>query len=75
MRELLAALAHDQWSGWMGYMFGLSVKNADGSITIPADKAARWTRQMTTPYTDLPDHERESDRVEADKVLALLANR
>lgn len=71
-REPLAALAHTQWSGWMKYMFDKSRRNPGGSITIPAALVARWTRQMQTPYADLPDEERASDRREAEKVLGLL---
>jgi len=71
MREPLAALAHEQWSGWMGYMFGKAPLNDDGSWTMPAWAVERWTRQMNTPYTELPEPEKVSDHVEADKVLAL----
>jgi hypothetical protein len=71
-REQLAALAHEQWSGWMEYMFSKSVHNADGSVTIPAELVSRWARQMNTPYEQLPEQEKESDRVEADKVIRLL---
>lgn len=33
---------------------------------------ARWKRQMVTPYEGLTEKEKDSDRAEADKVLALL---
>lgn len=72
LREQLAALAHEQWCGWMRYLWGKSIKNEDGTLTIPFHSVERWRRQMTTTYTDLPEEERVSDRVEADKVLALL---
>lgn len=72
LREQLAALSHEQWSGWMRYLFGLSTFNADGTVTIPAEHAARWSRQATTHYLGLPEHEKNSDREEADKVLALI---
>jgi hypothetical protein len=73
MREALAALAHEQWSGWMEYLFSKSQDNADGTVTIPAWAVERWKRQMTTPYAELPEAEKNSDRQEADRVLALLA--
>lgn len=72
MREKLAALAHERWIGWMSYMLAKCVKNSDGSITIPAPLVQRWTRQMNTPYAELPEGEKESDRVEADLILALI---
>ena len=71
LREQLADLAHQQWSGWVKYMLSKGVYNADGSWTMPAWAVERWTRQMTTDYADLPESEKESDRVEADRVLAV----
>lgn len=72
LREQLAALAHVQWSGWMVYLFSLSQSNGDGTITIPAGLVARWQGQIATPYAELTEREKNSDREEADKVLALL---
>ena len=72
LREQLAALAHAQWSGWMVYLFGLSRSNGDGTITIPANVVARWQGQIATPYAELSEREKDSDRVEADRVLAII---
>lgn len=69
MKENLASLAHDQWSGWMNYMFSKCTHNPDGSVTIPPDLVERWTRQMNTDYIDLPENEKTSDRQEAYKML------
>lgn len=74
LREQLAALAHDQWSGWMRYMFsrcGPSSVSA-GQMYIPREWVERWQRQMDTPYAELSETEKDSDRKEADRVLALL---
>jgi hypothetical protein len=67
--EELAAYAHDAWTGWMKYLFEQSQRNADGSVTIPSNLVARWERQMTTPYAELPEAEKESDRIEACKIM------
>lgn len=77
--EKLAAFAHDkQWSGWMRYLFSKcsSPYTTDdfrrpmpGDVAIPAWAVERWTRQMQTPYAELPEEERESDRAEARKIL------
>ncbi len=72
-REKIAAVQHEVWSHWMKYLFSVCVENEDGSCTIPADKVQRWTRQLNTPYNALMDKEKESDREQADKVLAILA--
>jgi hypothetical protein len=71
LRESLAAYAHDAWAGWMIYLFAQSDLNPDGTVTIPAWAVERWARQVTTRYADLPESEKESDRAEADKMLAL----
>jgi len=72
IRERLAALAHDQWSGWMKYLFKKCQMNDDGTVTIPAWAVERWSRQMLTGYKDLPEDEKESDRKEADRYLMII---
>lgn len=74
LREALAAQEHERWSHWMRWQFECCIKNEDGSLTIPAPKVERWTRQMNTPYRDLSEQEKESDRREADETLKLLGN-
>lgn len=71
--EQLAALEHRQWAGWMKYMFSRGKMHVDGRFTIPADLVERWSRQLETNYKDLPENEKESDRVEARKVLKVLS--
>lgn len=72
LREPLAALAHEQWSGWMRYLFEKAPPNIDGTVTLPAWAVDRWTRQMQTPYADLSAQEKESDRAEAERVLIVV---
>lgn len=73
VREALAAYAHDSaWGGWMRYMINKGTLNADGTWTMPAWALERWARQMKTPYAELPEAEKQSDRDEADKMLALM---
>lgn len=43
--------------------------NDAGELIIPAWAVARWARQMSTPYYDLPGNEPNSDRDEADKIM------
>jgi superfamily I DNA and RNA helicase len=69
MIEHLAAHAHNQWSGWMRYLFSKCELNDDGSATIPAESVKRWQRQMETDYIDLPEDEKESDRKEAREMI------
>jgi len=70
-RSELAAYAHEAWSGWMRYLFSKCTEDAGGGLVIPAWAVARWTRQMSTAYKDLPADEKRSDLAEADKIMRL----
>ena len=72
--EQLADLAHQQWSGWMEYLFSKCTENQDGTVTIPKWAVERWKRQIETKYIDLPEEEKESDRDEARRVLEVFKN-
>lgn len=77
-REDLASLCHAQWSGWMKYLFSKCQDATEtGATIIHPDYENRWVRQMNTPYADLSEEEKESDRKEADRfmpyILAALA--
>lgn len=71
LRERLAAQAHDSWSGWMRYLFSKCepVAGVGNAVLIPEWAVERWQRQMNTPYDELPESEKASDRREADKYL------
>ena len=71
-REKLADVQHEIWSSWMRWLFQCSTINEDGSATIPREKVERWQRQMNTPYSELSESEKNSDRIEANKVIAVL---
>lgn len=71
LREMLANYAHKAWAGWIKYQFGKCTRNEDGSLVIPAEHVARWERQVDTPYDKLSGPEQDSDRKEADKMIAL----
>ena len=61
--EALAAQEHERWSGWEKY------RGSKGSNAVNLN---RWKRQRETSYADLSEREKESDRVEARKTIALL---
>lgn len=79
LREYLAEVQHEIWAHWMRYMFTQGTYIETGTSgggklwQMPAEKVARWQRQMETGYFDLTEKERESDRHQADKVLAVLS--
>lgn len=72
MREALAAYAHEAWSKWMKHIFLKGYTVYGGAHAIPAQLKSRWWRQSRTPYQDLPEEEKESDRKEADTILAII---
>ena len=70
--EALAAYAHEAWSGWMRYLFSQCWLR-DGTATMPSEWRTRWERQMNTPYAELREDEKESDRKEARRMLEILS--
>ncbi len=67
--EAFANLAHEQWSGWMKYMFSKGPRRFDGTWVMSHSLRTRWERQMNTPYEELSEKEKESDRVEAKRMI------
>lgn len=78
--EKLAELEHDQWSEWMNHFFtrfqesNLSHENGEVyyNIKILSSEIVEWERKMNIKYIELLDHEKESDRKFARKVIELL---
>ena len=69
LREELANISHEIWASWMTYLFSLC-EDDDLGIVIPHEFARRWKRQIKTPYSHLTELEKDSDREQADKILA-----
>ena len=59
--ESLAELEHIQWSHWTKYMLE----------NMTPENIARWKRQIATPYDELTEKEKGSDREWARKVLEI----
>lgn len=70
--EAVAAECHKQWAGWAEYMLGKTERLDDDFLTLEDVWAVRWYKQINTPYADLSESEKESDRREARKILAAL---
>jgi len=82
--EVLADLEHQSWSGWTDWMLREIERDAShplfanrnettlvNSVLSRLPCIGRWRRQMATSYADLSEKEKESDRVEARKKLAV----
>jgi hypothetical protein len=62
IRERLAALEHEQWAHWTRYLLD----------HLTPENVERWRRQIDTPYEELSESEKQSDREWADRVLELV---
>jgi hypothetical protein len=71
--EQLAAIEHERWADWQRYLHSKCERNPDGSLTIPAGLVAHWERQIATPYAELSERERDSDREQVDRYWSLIS--
>ena len=72
LEEEMADLCHQQWSGWMEYLFDICYDFELGLLIIPEYYVKRWKRQIDTKYKNLSEEEKEFDRIEARKFIKLL---
>ena len=73
--ELLADMVHEVWANWMKYMFEQGHVNRqppNEQWVMPTDSLEHWTRQMNTPYSELSEKEKKSDREIALRYLELI---
>ncbi|MGO4231045.1 hypothetical protein AB4Y72_19565 [Arthrobacter sp. YAF34] len=70
--EAVAAVEHERWAHWQRYLHDQCTVLEDGSLLIPSHLAKRWERQIATPYAELSDEEKNSDREQAHEYLAAL---
>lgn len=73
--DALAAVEHGRWAHWQRYLHSKAERQADGSLLIPADLVKRWEKQIATSYAGLTEAEKESDREQVRKYLALIVER
>jgi hypothetical protein len=67
--EQLAAIEHERWAHWQRYVHDQCERQDDGSLVIPAELAARWQAQIETPYAQLSEREKDSDREQVRRYL------
>jgi len=70
--EQLATLEHERWAHWQQYVHEQCRPAEDGSLVIPAELVQRWATQIATPYAELSDAEKESDREQVRRYLPIL---
>jgi hypothetical protein len=69
LMETLAEIEHERWSHWQRYLHSQCRPGVDGTLIIPAQLVSRWTEQLSTPYVELPETEKESDREQVRRYL------
>lgn len=67
--EQLAAIEHERWAHWQQYVHDQCERQDDGSLVVPAELAARWKAQIETPYPELSEQEKDSDREQVRRYL------
>ena len=71
--EKLADIEHQRWADWMGYLFGkCDYPKIGENAVIPAEWADRWGKQMNTPYSELTEKEKDSDREQVMRYFPLI---
>ena len=70
--EQLADKEHASWARWMKYLFSKCIQDDFRQMIIPADLVTRWLRQARTPYADLSEQEKQSDRDEVAKIVPII---
>lgn len=77
--ELLADVEHERWSGWQSYLHSKLYEIDDNRVSLnhhlkilPTELYDRWERQIKTPYSQLSEAEKQSDRDQVYKTLRAL---
>jgi len=73
--ELLSEKEHASWSRWMDYLFNqcdLERGKNHFRYIIPHELVQRWKQQVETPYAELSEREKQSDRDEVAHILPII---
>ena len=60
--EKLADIEHQRWADWQKYLHSKCIKDEKGNLIISAEFVKHLERQIETPYSELFEKEKESDR-------------
>ncbi len=70
LREQLAAIEHERWADWQKYCH--KVLRDNNPSPEQGDILERWDRQINTPYAELSEKEKDSDREQVDRYWHLV---
>ena len=71
--EELAAVEHERWAHWQRYVHDHCRSLPDGSLVIPPELVKRWAALIATPYSELSEAEKDSDREQVRRYLPIVA--
>jgi hypothetical protein len=75
IKEQLADIEHQKWSHWQKYLHSKCVEHSDGKgewVCFPSELFRHWERQINTPYSELTEKEKDSDREQVERYLYLI---
>lgn len=73
--EKCAQIEHIRWAKWQNYLYSfMTWNNLIGAWTLPHDKKEYWQQQINTPYQQLSESEKESDRREVRSYMPLVSH-
>lgn len=67
--EELASIEHERWAHWQQYLHEKGIRQPDGSLLLPAELVSHWEAQIATPYADLNEGDKQSDREQVHRYL------
>lgn len=70
--ERLASVEHERWAHWQAYLHDQCIRGDKGELIIPGELVSRWSTQINTPYEELSENERESDRDQVRRYLLII---
>ncbi len=70
LREQLAAIEHERWADWQKWCH--KVLRENNPSPEQGDILERWDRQIETPYAELSEAEKQSDRDQVDRYWQLV---
>ena len=70
LREQLAAIEHERWADWQKWCH--KVLRENNPSPEQGDILERWDRQIETPYPELSEKEKDSDREQVDRYWQLV---
>jgi hypothetical protein len=70
--EQLADKEHASWAHWMQYLFSKCLMNDRREVILPLPLVEHWRKQVETPYAQLSEREKQSDRDEVAHILPII---